>query len=65
MQNLKLYAILDQRTNEIVRGPKQLWYETECSVKQAIIYKKRMTVEDRSYLVPVEIDLSNSLVRLI
>lgn len=65
MQNLKLYAILDQRTNEIVRGPKQLWYETEGSVKQAIIYKKRMTVEDRSYLVPVEIDLSNSLVRLI
>lgn len=65
MQNLKLYAILDRRTNEIIRGPKQLWYETESSVKQAIVYKKRMTVEDRSYLVPVEIDLSNSVVRVI
>lgn len=63
MNNLKVYAILDKRTNEIVRGPKQLWYETENSVKQAILYRKRMTVDDRSYLVAVEIDLSNSFIK--
>lgn len=63
MNNLKLYAILDKRTNEIVRGPKQLWYETANSVKQAVAYKKRMTVADISYLVAVEIDLSNSFIK--
>lgn len=63
MQNLKVYALFDKRTNTVVRGPKRLWYDTETSVKQSLAYERRMTIEDISYLVAVEFDLSNSFVR--